>query len=52
MSNNNENRVLNRMGARQLTRNEVERVAGAQTSSIGTLILTGNISHPDRHLDE
>jgi hypothetical protein len=52
MSKENNNRVLSRMGARQLTQSEIERVAGAQTSSIGTLILTGNISNPDRHLDE
>ena len=51
MSNDNSNRVLTRMGARQLTRNEVERVTGAQTSFIGTLILTGSISNPDRHRD-
>ena len=30
MSNNNENRVLSRMGARQLTQNEVEQVAGGK----------------------
>jgi hypothetical protein len=52
MSKENDNRVLSRMGARQLTRSEIERVTGAQTSTIGTLILTGNIHNPDRHVDE
>ncbi len=52
MSKENNYRVLSRMGARQLTRSEIERVTGALTSTIGTLILTGNISNPDRHLDE
>lgn len=46
MSKENNNRVLSRMGARQLTQSEIEQVAGTLTSSIGTLILTGNISNP------
>jgi hypothetical protein len=52
MSKENNHRTLSRMGARQLTPSELEQIAGAQTSSIGTLILTGNIHNPDRHLDE
>jgi hypothetical protein len=50
MSNHNDNRVLGRMGARQLTENEVDEVTGG-SSGLMTLILTGSIKNPDRHVD-
>jgi hypothetical protein len=51
MSNNNENRVLSRMGARQLTQNEVEQVAGGKITFASEL-LTGPVSNPDDVLDQ
>lgn len=51
MSNNNENRVLNRMGARQLTQNEVEQVAAAKLT-LASDLLTGPVSNPDDILDQ
>ena len=50
MSNDNDNRVLSRMGARQLTQNEVERVAGGKFTR-ASLILTGPVSDPDESID-
>ena len=50
MPNDNDNRVLSRIGARQLTRNEMDEVTGG-SSTLMTLILTGSISNPDRHVD-
>jgi hypothetical protein len=52
MSNDNSNRVLNRMGARQLKQNEVEQVGGARTFSILSVIRTGTAANPDFTLDE
>lgn len=51
MSNNNENRVLNRMGARQLTPNEIEQVAAAKLT-LASELLTGPVSNPDDILDQ
>jgi len=51
MSNNNENRVLCRNGARQLTQNEVEQVTGAKLT-LASELLTGPISNPDDILDQ
>jgi len=51
MSNNNENRVLSRMGARQLTQNEVEQVTGGKLT-LASDLLTGPISNPDDVLDQ
>jgi len=51
MSNNNDNRVLIRMGARQLTQNEVEQVAGGKITFASEL-LTGPVSNPDDVLDQ
>lgn len=51
MSNNKENRVLSRMGARQLTQNEIEEVAGAKLT-LASDLLTGPISNPDDILDQ
>ena len=52
MSNNNENRVLSRMGARQLSQDEMEQVTGARISSLLSVILTRSGGHPDERLDE
>ncbi len=52
MSNENNNRVLTRMGARQLTQNEMEQVTGARISSLLSVILTNSAGHPDERLDE
>ena len=51
MSNNSENRVLSRMGARQLTQNEVEQVAGGKLT-FATALLTGPANNPDETFDQ
>jgi hypothetical protein len=51
MSNENNNRVLNRMGARALTRNEVEQIAGGKLT-LASVLLTGPINNPDDLLDQ
>jgi hypothetical protein len=51
MSNNNENRVLSRMGARQLTQNEVEQVAGGKLT-FATALTTGTTNNPDDTFDQ
>jgi hypothetical protein len=51
MSNNNENRVLSRMGARQLTQNELEHVGGGKLTFASTLP-TGPVSNPDDTFDQ
>ena len=51
MSNNNDNRVLIRMGARQLTQKEVEQVAGAK-ATLASDLATGPVSNPDDILDQ
>jgi len=49
---NNENRVLSRMGARQLTRNEIEQIAaGAGGFTHASHTLTGPASNPDTGVD-
>jgi hypothetical protein len=50
MSNNNENRVLSRMGARQLTQNEVEQIAGGGFTR-ASLTGTNTIQSPDTDMD-
>ena len=42
MSNNHENRVLNRMGARQLSQNELEGVGGGFIPTLLSVIFTNN----------
>lgn len=42
MSNNNNNRVLNRMGGRQLNVEDLERVAGGDHITLLSAILTGS----------
>lgn len=51
MSNNNSNRVLTRMGARQLTRDEVGQVAAAKLT-FATALLTGSLTNPDASPDQ
>jgi hypothetical protein len=51
MSNNNENRVLSRMGARQLTQNELESVAGGKLT-FASVLFTGPASNPDETFDQ
>jgi len=52
MSSENNNRVLSRMGARQLTQNEIEQVTGARISSLLSVIITGSEGNRDERLDE
>lgn len=53
MSSENNNRVLIRMGARQLSENEVEQVAGARISSLLSVIITHSATgSTDERLDE
>jgi hypothetical protein len=52
MSNNNENRVLNRRGARQLTPNELEQITGAGGGNTrASLTGTNTMSNPDSDMD-
>jgi hypothetical protein len=51
MSNENNNRVLSRMGARPLTRNEVEQITGGKLT-LASVLLTGPINNPDDLLDQ
>ncbi len=51
MSNDNNNRVLIRMGARQLNEAELEQVAAAKLT-VATDLPTGPISSPDEMLDQ
>lgn len=51
MSNNYDNRVLSRMGARPLTRNEVEQITGGKLT-LASVLLTGPINNPDDLLDQ
>lgn len=44
-------RVLNRMGARQLTQKEIEQIAGGGVSTHASLVLTGPASNPDTGRD-
>jgi predicted lipoprotein len=51
MSNNNENRVLSRMGARQLTPKEIEQVAAAKLT-FASVLITAPVSNPDESFDQ
>lgn len=51
MSNNKENRVLCRNGARQLTHGEVEHVAGGKLT-FATGLITGTANNPDDTFDQ
>ena len=50
MSKNNDNRVLCRVGARQLTQNEMEQVAGAGFTR-ASLTGTNTMHNPDTDMD-
>lgn len=50
MSNENNNRVLSRMGARQLTPNEIDGIFGGGATLL-SVILTAPASNPDHRLD-
>ncbi len=49
MSNDN-NRVLTRMGARELTQNEVKQITGAGATLL-SVIVTNTAGNPDQRLD-
>lgn len=51
MSSDGNNRVLSRMGARQLTQNEIDGVAGGFIPTRLTVLVTGTSSNPDQGLD-
>lgn len=51
MSNNNENRVLSRMGARELTQNEAKEVAGGKLT-FASVLVTGPVNNPDDSFDQ
>lgn len=52
MSTQNNNRVISRIGARQLTPSEVEQITGARTITVATALPTGTLNHPDTMLDQ
>ena len=53
MSNNQENRVLSRRGARELTQDETQGVTGGVIiPSLLSVIRTGPATNPDHSLDE
>jgi hypothetical protein len=51
VSNNQENRVLSRRGARELTQEEVQGVTGGIVPTLASVTFTGPLSHPDDRLD-
>ena len=52
MSNDSNNRVLNRMGARQLTKKEIEQITGADGPfTHASHIPTGSVNNPDVGFD-
>ena len=51
MPTQNNNRVLSRMGARQLTKDELDQVTAAKFT-FATALLTGPISNPDDSPDQ
>ncbi len=48
----NEVRVLNRMGARELTQDESQRITGGYAITVATALPTGTVHSPDTHLDQ
>lgn len=48
---NDDNRVLSRMGARQLTQKEMDGVPGGFIPTRLTVFMTGPVSNPDRNID-
>ncbi len=51
MSNKDNNRVLNRIGAHELTPGEVQKVTGGFIPTLLSVILTGPVGNPDERLD-
>ena len=47
---NDSNRVLTRMGARQLTQSEMEQITGGKLT-LASVLVTGPVSNPDDILD-
>jgi hypothetical protein len=45
------NRTLNRMGARKLSQNELEEVSGGLIPTRLSVLVTGPSSNPDQSLD-
>lgn len=52
MSSNQNNRVLNRVGARQLTADETRRISGNGINTRASMTITGSAKNPDEHFDE
>jgi len=50
MSNENDNRVITRRGARQLSQDELDAISGAIPTRL-TVLVTGTSSSPDRSTD-
>lgn len=44
-------RVLNRMGARELTMDELQKIVGGDLHTLLSVIFTLPVSNPDHHLD-
>ena len=53
MSNHQDNRVLSRTGARELTGEEINNItaAGDGLITLASVLVTGPVSHPDDFLD-
>lgn len=52
MPNNKDDRVLSRLGARELTSDEMNRIIGSgDKNTRASLILTGTPSNPDENFD-
>lgn len=51
MSNNGKNRVLNRLGALELTAEETAKVAGSDIATRLSRIVTGTAHNPDVTID-
>lgn len=51
MSNSSDHRVLNRVGARDLTMEEMERITGGGRNTHASHVLTGTPSAPDENFD-
>ena len=54
MSNNNDNRVLSRTGARELAEEEINNItaAGGGMNTLASVLVTGPSSNPDDFLDQ
>ncbi|HEY6348243.1 MAG TPA: hypothetical protein VI636_02425 [Candidatus Angelobacter sp.] len=47
---NNDHRVLSRMGAREVTADELQQIAGGLLTLL-SVIFTSPVTNPDHHLD-